>query len=160
VRLDVGTDESAEPWVSIGRAGEGRLRFGPPIEIEPGDVRLPFRIESPGLSVESAAWLMDVFDGGAEHLIGYFDEIAAAWRGWSGTKEWRDERGTLTLTATHDGVGTVTIRAAASRAPYEVPDWWRVEAIIHLDPGVVDALAAALAHLVGVRPGASDIPQR
>src|SRR5215210_9208315 len=64
------------------------------------------RIEEPGLSaaarVENSRFIQ-----GPDAL---FSEMAQSWRGWSGEKTWHALEGELTLTATMDSLGHVTIR--------------------------------------------------
>lgn len=56
-----------------------------------------------------------------EWLAEYFADLAANWRGWEGVKEYASLEGQLSLSATHDRLGTVTIKVAL-RQPWP-PDW-------------------------------------
>src|SRR5690348_15956115 len=39
-----------------------------------------------------------------------FDELARDWRGWDGERTWASLEGEATVTAVHDGLGTVELR--------------------------------------------------
>jgi uncharacterized protein DUF6228 len=52
-----------------------------------------------------------IYAYGAATLIGFFEDIAVAWRGWEGEKSWASVEGDLEFAATHDGLGHVSLRA-------------------------------------------------
>jgi hypothetical protein len=136
--------------VTIGRSNEGRLTFDRPIVASDnsGYKRLPTLVEVPGLSartvIEFESW-----GGGAAGFVAYFAEMAAAWRGWTGVKDWGDDGGTVQMSATHDGIGTITVRVTAmTLSGWEGPGAWRLVAYVALDPGLLDEASRALRHLV------------
>jgi hypothetical protein len=137
------------PFVTVGRPTEGQLTFLKPVRNGPHDVRLPIRIEAVGLSANSNAELAG-WGGGVPGLIAYFAEITEAWRGWTGPKEWRDDEGMLHVSATHDGVGTISLRLTATPlAGWDGPGSWRVTATIAMEAGSLDATLVALRELLG-----------
>jgi uncharacterized protein DUF6228 len=90
---------------------------------------------------------LEGWSGGFQALTAYFRELAEAWRGWSGTKEWRDDGGTLSLSASHDGVGLITLRVTLSSLPYDVAGGWQLRLDVPLEPGSIDEMVAALERL-------------
>ncbi len=56
-----------------------------------------------------------IYAYGAATLTGFFEELATAWRGWEGAKEWESVEGDLEFAATHDGLGNVTLRARVAK---------------------------------------------
>src|SRR5207302_10395965 len=62
--------------------------------------------DADGISARRAVYALS-----GESLVSFFDELVAEWHGWEGTKEWGSLEGDFTLAATHDGLGTVTLRA-------------------------------------------------
>jgi hypothetical protein len=136
--------------VLVGRPTEGQLTFGNPAVATDGSgyTRLPMLISAQGLSatvdVELESW-----GGGAPSLVGYFADMAAGWRGWVGTKEWHDDGATVSMSATHDGVGTVSLRVSIDPATgWEGPGAWKLEVVVGLDPGSLDAAVSGLRRLL------------
>lgn len=78
-----------------------------------------------------------------EWLAEYFADLAANWRGWEGVKEYASLEGQLSLNATHDGLGTVTIRVVLGQ-PW--PPEWSFEAELAFGAG---AHLERLAHELG-----------
>lgn len=72
------------------------------------------------LSIPEGAVETDVYEH-RELLAEYFADLAANWRGWEGAKEYASLEGQLSLAATHDGLGTVTMKVEL-RQPWP-PDW-------------------------------------
>lgn len=95
-------------------------------------------IEGPGLSAERQVYEPEEC-GGYAALAAYFDEMALAWRGWEGPREWYSLEGELTLTAVHDGHVRMATRLASGFAERD----WTLEADIVLDPGEELASVAA-----------------
>ena len=71
-------------------------------------------------------------------LDSWFADLADAWRGWSGTREWKALG--LALAAQHDGLGHVRLDAALDHAHLEA-DRWTVRASLLLDAGTLDRAA-------------------
>ena len=66
-------------------------------------------------------------------LLGPFTrDLANAWRGFDGTKEYESLEGHLVLSCTHDGVGMVECKVMM-RQPW--PGDWRVEAVLRFGAG-------------------------
>jgi hypothetical protein len=87
-------------------------------------------VEGPGLSAERQVYEPEEC-GGYAALGAYFDEMALAWRGWDGPREWYSLEGELTLTAVHDGHVRMATHLASGYAERE----WTLDADIVLDPG-------------------------
>jgi hypothetical protein len=147
--MSTGVDQTT---VTIGRATEGRITFSAPVVDTDGsgDVRLPVLVEQRGLSVASTIEL-ESWGGGAPALVAFFDEMAAGWRGWHGRREWRDDGGSVSMRASHDGIGTIALMVSVMPFQWseEQPGSWRLEAVVALDPGSLDVAARDLRTLLG-----------
>jgi hypothetical protein len=110
-------DQEAAATVALGRIGEGQITFLQPVVMTDGSgyTRLPIVLKAPGLSAESALELQG-WGGWTTSLVGFFDAMAAEWRGWDGVKEWSDDGDYRTdrIAATHDGLGTIEMRISTS----------------------------------------------
>lgn len=137
--------EFGGPFVTVGRPPEGQVTFLKPVLLYGvDDVRLPIRIEAVGLSVDSNAELAS-WGGGVPGLIGYFVEMAQAWRGWTGPRERHDDEGMLEMSATHDGLGTIAVRVSATPlSGWDAPGSWKVTATIAVEAGSLDATVKEL----------------
>jgi hypothetical protein len=62
----------------------------------------------------------------------FMRELANAWRGFDGLKEYRSCEGQLLLSCEHDGLGTVECRVTL-RQPW--PGDWRAEAVLRFGAG-------------------------
>jgi hypothetical protein len=81
----------------------------------------------------------------SERPIGdFFLGLAADWRGWTGERTWGG--GPLTLCATHDGLGHVTLDVRLVTNVYYEPDW-EARADIQLEAGRLDQVACDAAQL-------------
>ena len=87
-------------------------------------------VEGPGVSAERQVYEPEEC-GGYAALAAYFDEMALAWRGWKGPREWHSLEGELTLTAVHDGHVRMATRLASGFGERE----WTLAADIVIDPG-------------------------
>lgn len=74
-----------------------------------------------------------------------FDGMAHDWRGWEGKKEWSALEDELTLTATSDRLGHISLVVAMG--DYCSPADWRLLATLHLEAGQLDELASAVKEL-------------
>jgi len=81
--------------------------------------------------------------GIGQRIDGWIASLDADWRGWSGERVWESIEGTLRLTATHDGLGTVLLRARLARSLYL--DDWVADVALWLDAGGLRALARGAA---------------
>lgn len=97
-------------------------------------------VELVGTSIKASTTLaLEDWNGGADRFLDYVDDLAAAWRGWEGTKLFDDDRSTVSIAATHDRVGTVTLRVDAKDGPL----WtWRVMVDVSIEPGALERIAA------------------
>ena len=91
----------------------------------------------PGLTavarVDSSA-----YDG--ERTLGLlFRRMADDWRGWDGEREWASIEGLFDLTATHDGLGHVSLRVRLRSGLYD--EDWNAGGVIWLDAGGLSKLA-------------------
>jgi Family of unknown function (DUF6228) len=66
--------------------------------------------------------------------LALFEVIANEWRGWHGSKEWSSLEGELSLSATHDGVGTITLQVRLAHLGFDAWDW-EARAALALDAG-------------------------
>lgn len=75
-------------------------------------------------------------------LDDFFAELAAEWRGWVGAKMWSALEGDVSLAASHDGLGTVSLLAELRGEPSSraEPDW-RAALVLELDAGALDRFA-------------------
>jgi hypothetical protein len=124
--------------VRIGK-GEFELVFtGPPFA-----EFISARVEGPFLNVGDSIVLDDT-------LLHFFAELHQSWRGWTGAKTWTAAGGNLTLSAHHDGVGSVSI-AAAFRSP-GLPDGeapqlagdWAASAVVAIEAGAFGPVETSL----------------
>ena len=107
-----------------------------------GAVRtLTVRVEGPGLSAERQVYEPEEF-GGYGALAVFFDEMATAWRGWEGPREWYSLEGELAVTAVHDG----HVRMATHLATGWGERGWTLKADVVIDPGEDLTNAAAEVH--------------
>jgi hypothetical protein len=75
----------------------------------------------------------------AERLSDYFGQLADNWRGWSGLRSWSALTGELSLDATIDRAGHVTLVALLL---YGAPAAWSVSAVFTVDAGQLESLAS------------------
>jgi hypothetical protein len=76
---------------------------------------------------------------GERTLSTLFRRMADDWTGWDGARDWSSVEGTLELSATHDGLGHVSLRVRLGSGLYG--EDWRVEGVIWLDAGGLSQLA-------------------
>jgi hypothetical protein len=72
----------------------------------------------------------------------YFNRLATKWRGWTGDEVWRAHEGTLTITATHDGLGHVTLFTTLLS---EIAGLWTLEGLVMVNAGQLDEIARHVA---------------
>ncbi|MGO9558648.1 MAG: DUF6228 family protein [Acidimicrobiales bacterium] len=83
------------------------------------------------LAVPEGTVTTDVWDIG-NGLATFVREVADAWQGFEGTKEFSSLEGQLELSCQHDGVGTVVCIVRLRRPQ---PPEWRFEAVLQLGAG-------------------------
>ena len=87
-------------------------------------------------------------------LAKFFDEVASAWTGFDGTKEYASLEGQLELSCTHDGRGAVECRVVL-RQPW--PPAWRAEAVLQFGAGAhLERLASEVRAFVDAAAAAPD----
>jgi uncharacterized protein DUF6228 len=84
----------------------------------------------------------------SENLRDFLAGLAKDWRGWQGARTWTSMEGEMTLEASHDGLGHVTIAVTLRRAerPGD-PDAWSARIVLTLEAGEeLHRLAAGTEH--------------
>jgi hypothetical protein len=71
-----------------------------------------------------------------------FAQMADCWRGWTGVKEWENNEGTLTLCATHNGLGHISIEVVLRNYAHRE---WELVGTLTVDAGALEHLARAAA---------------
>ncbi len=87
------------------------------------------------------------YDVSLNDLTEYFGTLATDWRGWAGERQWRSLEGDLSLVATHDGLGAVTLAARLRTEAYSTHRWDASAALV-LDAGALDRLVRQAEALV------------
>ena len=72
-------------------------------------------------------------------LPAFFEGLAREWRGWAGERTWSSLEGDLSLTATADRAGHVSIRVALVGGPLQR---WSAETVLMIEAGQLEAIAA------------------
>jgi len=90
---------------------------------------------------------VEVYDIKFAHWSAFFADLAANWRGWSGTKTCESLEGHLFLEASADRAGHVQLRVRLRGMVSD--DDWRAEVRIHLEAGQLDQLASRAAQYFG-----------
>jgi hypothetical protein len=129
--------------IEIGSERVALVIIGAPLKTRLDAGRFPIRVTAPGLAV--SGWIeFEDWNGGAAALAAYVAELAASWRGWDGSRKWRDSSGMVEFSATHDGVGLVTLECSIRSLS---PGPWRVAIEVPIEPGVLPAIADRVAEL-------------
>lgn len=145
--------------VRLGGTTDGSITFGEPVvgSTDAGYMGVPMRIDGPGLSAQTTLELHG-WGGWTVGFLAYFADMAASWRGWTGAKDWHDDGWIVQLNATHDGIRI--IKFAVSTTPLPGSNQlgsWKVDTVIAVEPGSLEATAAALRDLFAA---SSDTTQR
>ena len=115
---------------------------GVELELAWGDERtVHVTIRDKGLLAEADVWWNDYMEE-PDSLVMLFEDLAASWKGWTDTKEWRSAESPLLLSCAHDGLGHIGIDVELRSGWYE--NAWRVRARIMLDAGALDQVASDL----------------
>jgi len=88
-----------------------------------------------------------VYDIQFQHWTAFFADLAANWRGWSGTKTCESLEGHLLLEASSDRAGHVRLRVRLRGSLDE--DDWLAESSVHLEAGQLERLASRAADYFG-----------
>jgi len=126
----------------IGRPGVATLAFGRPDDASDGSgSRIPIRLTAD--TAMASTWIeVESWNGGKARLAAYFAELAEAWRGWTGVKDWNDDGASVSMSASHDGIGMVSL--AVSLTPHSGLLWvgsWELRVVVPLEPGSLDSVA-------------------
>jgi Family of unknown function (DUF6228) len=73
------------------------------------------------------------------HLAGFFNDLAVHWRGWSGKKEWGSLEGELSLTATSDSTGHISLSVHLRPGPDPLD--WRLSTVLLVEAGQLEQIA-------------------
>ena len=128
---------------------EASIEFGRPDRTADGSgSRIPLRILAHGIAVDTVVDI-ESWSGGVQSLVDYFADLSREWRGWSGSKEWSDDGPSVSMAATHDGVGHVTLAVTAESASgWHGEGSWTVTIRVPVEPGALTATASKLDALV------------
>jgi Family of unknown function (DUF6228) len=137
-------DEAIE--VVIGREVEGALAIGK-ADTSRGYAQIPIRIAAPDIAASGTIDLDD-WSGGLARLPAFFDDLEKFWRGWKAAKEWHDDSGTFTMSATHDRKGMVTLHVVLETMPPNGPGSWQVAVDVGIEPGALAAISQRIRRLL------------
>ncbi len=135
--------------VVIGRPGEATLALGTPTALADGSATsIPLRL-SAGTVHATTTIEIEAWSGGVGSLIAFFDDLAAAWRGWHGSKDWDDDGPSIALRAVHDGIGLVSLSVSAvTYSGWEAPGSWEFRMTVPIEPGSLGTLAQQIRWLL------------
>jgi hypothetical protein len=72
-------------------------------------------------------------------LASFFEDLAANWKGWEGTKEWSSVEGDFNLSCDSDSLGHIAMKVTLKSGLYE--DDWCVLVVINIDAGQLEEIA-------------------
>jgi hypothetical protein len=126
------------------------MTLGQPTTLADGSATtIPVRFSAPALTATSSIEIEE-WSGGVESLTAYFEDLARAWRGWVGSKDWDDDGPSISLQATHDGIGLISLSVSAiTYAGVREPGSWELRMTIPVEPGSLPEFAARLRALLG-----------
>lgn len=127
------------PSVTIG-SGSATLVLRA-IDGSPADA-LEAELRAETLSAQAILYGLDFADLGT-----YFEELAAKWRGWTGSIDWRSLEGDLEISANYDRHVLLRVRLLGDRYRTE----WVAEATITLEAG--EQLSAVASDVRGLVAG-------
>jgi Family of unknown function (DUF6228) len=149
--IDPNAETTAKPTTEelvIGRPGGTTMSLGRPDIAEDGSgMQIPIRLSAAGLTADATIELEEW--SGVRSFPAYFAELARAWRGWTGTKDWGDDAVQVSIRAVHDGVGLVKLTVSAgptNGASFD--NGWEARVILAVEPGELASLAAQIESLV------------
>jgi hypothetical protein len=82
-------------------------------------------------------------------LASLFEDLAANWKGWQGVKQWHSVEEDFALSCTSDRLGHVVMEVTLKSVKYE--DDWCVKAVIHVEFGQLEEIAAKVKQFLHVR---------
>jgi hypothetical protein len=85
-----------------------------------------------------------------DSLATFFEDMAANWKGWTETKEWRSAESPFLLSCGHDGLRHVPVDVELRSGWYDSD--WRTRVRIMLDAGALDGVASNLRAFLIPRP--------
>jgi len=135
--------------VTIGSPDTATATFGQPdIASDKSGMSIPLTLIAEGLSARCAIDL-EAWSQGPKGLVDYFGDMATAWSGWAGTKEWSDDGGSISMRATHDEIGHIALAILASPSVgWDDPGSWDLRITIPLEPGSLGGITERLASLL------------
>lgn len=93
------------------------------------------------LSSGSLGAELEFYEPNLSSLTTFFGELADQWRGWEGEQTWRCLEGEVALSATHNGLGTVALKAGLRSGTHtDAGPAWSASAFLYLDAGGLDRL--------------------
>ncbi len=122
----------AENWTLKGSGPEA-------LTIETGNEAGTWHAELRQQEAVAQARIYHRWSGDSLELDTYFGQLAQQWRGWEGAVEWGGE--CLTLGATHDGLGHVTVTVVLHGEADRDFDRWEFRGFVKVDAGSLDAIA-------------------
>jgi hypothetical protein len=80
------------------------------------------------------------------YLARYFRDLATHWKGWAGKKEWNSLEGELSLSATIDSTGHISLSVGLRSGSY--PFDWNLSAMLLIEAGQLEQIALAMERFV------------
>lgn len=128
-------------WIVLSRDEVGVKDFGRDLCVW----SLRVELHAEGLTAQTSIWLGR--DGVEEPLNEFFRGLAVDWRGWDGTRSWHGMEGGLTLRCVNDRLSTAHVSVVLRHLSGAD---WTAGAVIPVDLGQLDAIAAELDRLLTV----------
>jgi hypothetical protein len=142
---DDGVDE-----LVIGRSGEALLELRLALEIGGGSARVPVRLGAAGVAASGQIEL-ERWHGDRAALATYFESLAQDWRGWNGSKDWSDAEGAFRMSASHDGLGTISLVVTMrSSVPWDLLGSWELRVVVPIESGSLEGTAAGVRRLLNL----------
>jgi len=100
-------------------------------------------IADEGLTATTMVRSMETANG----LAAFVGSLVADWKGWNGERKWESIEHDMGLTASHDGLGTITLRVEVRSDPY--PTRWTASTTVRLAAGEeLTRFAQRITHLL------------
>jgi hypothetical protein len=128
----------SEETLIVRGAGEQQWILSPPIDPY-GDgyvAHLPVGLHDEGLHAQTTVTIDGYATQSPGDLASYMQQLADDWRGWSDRRIWHAVEREMTIEATHDGRGHVTLEVTVRRhrRPY-ANDAWSATTALALEAG-------------------------
>jgi hypothetical protein len=83
--------------------------------------------------------LVYAYEPRSHHLVGFFQDMATNWRGWTGKKEWQSVEGEMRLSAVIDSAGhiSLTVELRSESISFD----WRLSVVLLIESGDLDRIA-------------------